>query len=377
MAEKRQTGDVVILGAGLHRYGIFPEESFTDFAVEAVRAALQDAGIDWQDIETGYCAYTNHEISGGHIIAQALGSSGIAITNVENASASGNSAFHEAYLSVASGLYDTAIAIGVDKLKSYRHSGAGNDKNDRLKAEPNTRAVEGFAAIARDHMAEYGTTIDQLAMVSVKNHFNGSLNPYAHYRKQVTIEEVHNARMIADPLTVLHCCPWDEGAAAVVVCSTEKARKYTAKKCPRVLASVSSGNLGGIPLADLTGLTAIKAYETAGIGAEDLGMVELHDAATIEEIIYYEALGLCPQGEGGRLVETGVTKLNGDVPVNTSGGLLAMGHPIGPTGLGQIAEVLRQMRGQAGERQISNEPKTALTQMIGVGGVCFIHLFGT
>jgi acetyl-CoA acetyltransferase len=368
--------DVVVLGAGLHRYGIYPEKPFVFMGVEACLRAFEDAELEWKDIEVGYCGSVNLRTPAGHVIAQALGSYGATMTNVENASASGSSAFREAYLAIASGMHDVAIAIGVDKLREYRQASPHDAKTGSVKAPVNTGPARSFAFRARDHMAEYGTTVDQLAMVSVKSHRNASFNPYAHYQKPVTLEEVHQSRMVVAPLTVLHCCPWDEGAAAVVLCAAEVAPRFTRKPCPRVLASVCTGLTGGDPLVDLTQVTAYKAYDIAGCGPEDLNLVECHDAFTIEEIIYYEALGLCPTGEGGRLMESGATEIGGRIPVNTSGGLISMGHPIGPTGLGQIAEILRQMRGQAGSRQIPDNPQIGLAHMVGAGGVCFIHILG-
>ena len=371
--------DVLVLGAGLHRYGIFPEESFISMGVEACQRALEDAEVQWQDVEVGYCGSLNLPPMSGHAIGFCLGTYGTTMTNVENASASGSSAFREAYLAIASGMHDVAIAIGVDKLKEYRRPSPRKNqdgKEDIAKAPSATAAVESFAFLARDHMARYGTTVDQLALVSVKSHHNASFNPYAHFQKAVTLEEVHRARMVAEPLTVLHCCPWDEGAAAVVLCAADIAARFTRKPCPRVLASVCTGSTGGDPLVDLTEVTAYKAYDMASCGPEGLDLVEVHDAVTIEEIIYYESLGLCPTGEGGRLIESGETEIGGRIAVNTSGGLISMGHPIGPTGLGQIAEILWQMRGQAGSRQVPDNPRRDLAHMVGAGGVCFIHILG-
>ena len=376
MGEKRPVREVVVLGAGLHRYGIFPEIPYVHLGIEACARALQDSGVQWSDIEVGYCAYANLPNAAGHIIAGMMGATGITMTNVENASASGCAAFREAYLAIASGAHDVAIAIGVDKLHSYRQTTSSTSKAPTTKAPINTGMMRGFAERARDHMARYGTTIDQMAMVSVKSHRNASFNPYAHFQTPVTLEEVHKARMVADPLTVLHCCPWDEGGAAVILCAAEIAPRFTSKPCPRVLASACTGFTGSDPLVDLTQVTAYKAYDLASVGPEDLNMVEVHDAATIEEILYYEALGLCRTGEGGRLIESGATEITGKIPVNSSGGLISMGHPIGPTGLGQIAEILWQMRGEAGGRQIIQSPRIGLAHMVGAGGVCFIHILG-
>ncbi len=368
--------DVVVLGAGLYRYGIYPDISYVQMGTEACQRALEDAGMQWGDIEVGYCASTNLPNAAGHIIAGFMGATGITMTNVENASASGSAAFREAYLAIASGAHDVAIAIGVDKLRSYRKEPSKDKKQAEVKAPINPGMMQGFAARAREHMAEFGTTIDQLAMVSVKSHRNASFNPYAHFQSTVTIEEVHKARMVADPLTVLHCCPWDEGGAAIILCAKEVAPHFAAKPCPRVLTSVCTGFTGTDPLVDLTQITAYKAYDKAGLGPEDLDLVEVRDAATIEEILYYEALGLCEKGQGGKMIESGATEITGKIPVNSSGGLISMGHPIGPTGLGQIAEILWQMRGQCGGRQISQSPRIGLAHMVGAGGVCFIHILG-
>ena len=182
--------------------------------------------------------------------------------------------------------------------------------------------------------------------------------------------------MVVDPLTVLHCCPMDDGAAAVIVCAKETAKKYTDKPCPTVVASVNKSTPeDGDFFITLTRLASREAYKKAGIGPEDLDLIELHDAFTIEEIIYLEALGLCETGQGGNLVEDGVTAMSGKHPINTSGGLISMGHPVGPTGIGQVAEILWQMRGECGNRQIPKPVNYALAQMVGAGGVCVIHLF--
>jgi acetyl-CoA acetyltransferase len=225
-------------------------------------------------------------------------------------------------------------------------------------------------------MKKYGTTIDQLAMISVKNHYNGSLNPYAQYQEEVTLQEVHNSPMMAKPLTLLHCCPTGDGAAAAILASEDVVNRLGIADPVWVNTSVSRSDTGtGTNSNDMTAITAREAYKRAGIGPNDLGLVELHDAFTIEEITTAEALGLCPEGQGGKLVEEGATEINGRIPINTSGGLLAMGHPMGPTGIGQIAEVYWQMRGEAGKRQIPNPPQHALTQMVGLGGTCIIHIF--
>lgn len=371
--------EVVVIGAGLHPYGIFNDKSVSSLGTEAIREALKDAGMSWEDIEVAYCGTVQPSMSAGHAVCQEMGLTGLAITNVENASASGSSAFREAYMAVASGAHDIALAFGIDKtiFRPSAQKDKENKNNKKQKSESSSAGpVQFFASIAQQHMKDYGTTVDQLAKVSVKSHFNGNLNPNAHFRNAVTLEEVHSARMVADPLTVMHCCPWDDGGAAVIVCAKDVAKRYTNKACPVVAASVLKSILADRdPLFTLTQVTANIAYEKAGFGPEDLDLIELHDAFTIEEIIYSEELGLCKQGEGGRLIEEGVTTLNGKHPINSSGGLISMGHPIGPTGVGQVAEILWQMRGECDKRQIPKPVNVAMAHMVGAGGVCAIHLF--
>ncbi len=376
--------EVVMAGAGLHRCGVFPDKNYMEMGVEAIRGALQDAGCEWADIDAVYCGTVRLGMSAGHNICLKMGTTGLAITNVENASASGSSAFREAYLSVAAGEHEVVLALGVDQLverpEQFLQEDADGSANEDRKLP-----IHKFADMAQYYMDTHGVTRDQLAQVSVKSHYNASLNPYAHFQKAVTLEQVHQARMVADPLTVLHCCPWDEGAAAVIVCSREAATQrfklsaQSSRPWPAIAASVlqstPSAEANVLFSADLTRLTAQRAYERAGYGSEDLQLVEMHDAFTIEELVYYEALGLAPKGEGARLIQEAQTEIHGRIPVNTSGGLISMGHPLGPTGLGHIAEILWQMRGQAGVRQIPRDVNVALAHMVGAGGVCIIHIF--
>lgn len=368
-----------MIGAGLHRYGVFPDRSYLDLGVTAIQGALQNAGCSWADIEAVYCGTVRLGMSAGHNICLRMGPTGLAITNVENASASGSSAFREAYLAIAAGEHDVVLALGVDKLVERPERFLQEDP-DGQEGGRSKLPVESFAEMARQYMTTYEVTRDQLAQISVKSHYNASLNPYAHFQKAVTLAEVHQARVVADPLTVLHCCPWDEGAAAVILCSREAATRYTEQPCPTIVTSVLQSTPSTEPdavlfPAHLTALTAHTAYERSGYGPEDLQLVELHDAFTIEELVYYEALGLVPEGEGARLLEDGSTALSGRVPVNASGGLISMGHPLGPTGLGHIAEILWQMRRAAGPRQVAHDVNIALAHMVGAGGVCIIHIF--
>jgi acetyl-CoA acetyltransferase len=369
-----------VIGVGLHAYGKWRDKKPKDLAQTAISGALASAGLEWKDMQSAWCGHTSLGMTAGARLFAPLGQTGLSITNVENASATGSYAFRGAYLEVASGEFDVALALGIDMIPRRDAPAAPPPKPEASEprdkqAKPPTGPMLKFAADARAHMEKYGTTIDQLAQVSVKQHANAALNPYAQYREQVTLAQVHAAREVVAPLTVLHCCPFGDGAAAAVLVSEEVVHRLGIKNPVWVASSVSRSTDARAPeLTDLTRETAQLAYERAAIGPTDLGLIELHDAATIEEIQYAESLGLCAEGEGGRLVESGATARDGRIPINSSGGLLGMGHPFGPTGLGQIAEIYWQLRGEAGERQIPALPKVGLAHMVGLGGTCVIHV---
>jgi acetyl-CoA acetyltransferase len=376
---------VAVIGVGLHPYGKWNDKKPKELAQTAINGALQNAGLVWKDVQSAFVGHISLGMTAGARLLEPLGQTGLSITNVENASASGSYAFRGAYFDVASGEFEIALALGVDMLPR-RDASAKPAKPSELKpaesppsavkpARPASGPMLKFAQDAQAHMKKYGTTLDQLAQVSVKQHFNAARNPYAHYQEQVTLEQVHSARMVAEPLTVLHCCPMGDGAAAAILVSEDIVKRLGIKQPVWVSASVSQSVRAETPeLTALTASTAREAYKRAGIGPQDLGLVELHDAATIEEIMYVESLGLCEEGQGGKLVESGATAINGKIPVNTSGGLLAMGHPFGPTGIGQIAEIFWQLRGEAGKRQIPTPPKIGLAHMIGLGGTCIVQV---
>ncbi|HVW28138.1 MAG TPA: thiolase family protein [Polyangiaceae bacterium] len=380
---------VAVIGVGLHPYGKWPDKEPKELARTAISAALASAGVAWKDVESAWCGHTGLGMTAGARLFAPLGRTGLSITNVENASATGSYAFRGAYTDVATGEFDVALALGIDMITKRsdpskgakpeaKPDAAGNGKteSDRKSARPPTAPMLKFAQDARAHMQKYGTTIDQIAQVSVKQHYNGARNPNAQYRREVTLAEVHAAREVVAPLTVLHCCPFGDGAAAAVVASEDVVRRLGVRDPVWIAASVSRSTEESEPeLTELTARTAREAYRRSGIGPDELGVVELHDAATIEEIQYAESLGLCPEGRGGALVEEGATAITGRIPINPSGGLLAMGHPFGPTGLGQIAEIFWQLRGEAGQRQIPARPRTGLAHMVGLGGTCIVHVF--
>ena len=376
---------VAVIGVGLHAYGKFPDKKPKDLAQVAIDGALTSAGLQWKDVGSAFVGHIGLGMTAGARLLAPIGQTGLSITNVENASASGSYALRGAYRDVASGEFEIAMALGVDMLPrkdptavSKPAPAVDKPKDGQDKPKPPrspTAPMLKFAEDAKAHMRKYGTTLDQLAQVSVKQHYNGARNPYAQYQEEVTLEQVHNARVVADPLTVLHCCPFGDGAAAAIVASEDVVRRLGIKHPIWITASVSQSVRAETPeLTDLTANTAREAYKRAGISASDVELVELHDAATIEEILYAESLGLCAEGQGGKLVEEGATAITGRIPINTSGGLLAMGHPFGPTGIGQIAEIYWQMRGEASKRQIPKPPATALAHMIGMGGTCIVHV---
>lgn len=369
---------VAVVGVGMARFGQHPQRSVADLGAEAVLSALADAGLSWQDVQAAWCGAVGLGMTAGTRVLAELGLTGAPITTVDNASASGSTAFREASLSVACGLYDVALAVGIGKMTAGGGAGAPAERRDilQMQAMGFLPPAGVFAMRTRRRMHDYGTTIVPYARVSVKNHRHGALNPFAQFQKEVTLEEVLQSRLVCDPLTVLHCCPVGDGAAAAVVASLPRARRLGARPLVLVAASAFRSEVyssDGHPGPSITELTARQAYEEAGAGPEDIDLVQVHDAFTVEEIDYYESLGFCRGGEGERLVEEGATTIGGRIPFNTDGGLLARGHPIGPTGLAQVWETVVQLRGRAGPRQVEGA-RAGLCQMIGAGGVCVIHI---
>ena len=375
--------EVAIIGAGLVPFGKYPEKTLADIAWPAVKQAIQDAGIEKKEIEAAYCGTALGGMMAGQRILKKVGLTGLPIINIENACSSSSTAFREAWIAVAAGVYDSALVIGVEKLTKFGGGTLPLEKEDWEVAHGLVMPAL-YAMRARRYMHEYGLTEDQLAMVSVKARKHGGLNPDAQFRDPVTIEQVKQARPVADPMTLFHCCPSGDGAAAVVICSAEKARQHTANPV-RVLGSeINSGKymtgFRDMTSPEITVRGAEQLYEEAGIGPEDVDLAEVHDAFAIAELLYYEALGFCARGDAAKLLEDGETSLGGRIPVNPSGGLLAKGHPIGATGVAQIVEIVRQLRGQCGDRQVEGA-KVGLTHCTGGGisgfdhGVCSIHLF--
>lgn len=352
------SGEVHIAGIGSTAFGRQPDVSLLELAAEAGRRALVDAGIKPADVGIGFFANALAgklfgDLTIGQNVFAALGMSRLPIANVENACTSGSTAFYLACLAVRAGEVDCAMVIGAEKM-CVPQLGLLSSGDSELDTLLGLVTPASFAMRARRHMAEFGTTVEQLAQVSVKNRSHGVLNALAQFRSEVSLGEVLASPMIADPLTRFQSCPIADGASALIVCSESMARRLGARITVRA-ATLSTGNYDNPQdmvrwRTDREGVE--KAYEIAGVGPADLDVIECHDAFTIAEILHYEALGLCPVGEGGRLVAEGVTALGGSKPVNVSGGLLARGHPVGATGVEQIVELTRQLRGSAGARQV-------------------------
>ncbi len=395
---------VAVIGAGMTRFGKHIDRSMKDLAREAIEGALRSAGVDKEAVEAAAVGnavaglITGQECIRGQVVLREMGIGGIPVINTENACASASTAFHLAWLYVASGMYDVVLAVGMEKLfhadkkRTFQAIGSGIDVETaeefarQMSGEQSAGAGESrsvfmdyYANLARQHMARYGTTREQFARIAAKNHTNGSLNPHAQFQTPRTMADVLATPMIADPLTRMMCSPIGDGAAAVLVTSAEKARQLTAKPVFVRASALGSSQRHSEGEAGIVTKVARKAYDMAGIGPQDVQVIEVHDATAPAELLVYEELGLCGVGEGGKLVDDGVTALGGRFPVNPSGGLLAKGHPVGATGVAQIAEIFWQLRGEAGKRQVPGA-RVGLTEngggvIDGENAAAAIHIF--
>jgi acetyl-CoA acetyltransferase len=375
--------DVVVIGAGLVPFRKYPEKTVADIAWPAVKQAIEDSGLGKKDIEAAYCGTALGGMMAGQRILKTLGITGLPIINIENACSSSSTAFREAYIAVGAGVYDAVLVMGVEKLTKFGGGTLPLEKED-WEVSHGLVMPAVYAMRAKRYMHEYGLTEDQLAEVAVKARKHGKLNPDAQFREETTIEAVKQSRPVADPLRLFHCCPSGDGAAAVVICSAEKARQVTSTPIRVAGSEINSGKymtgFRDMTSPEITVRGAKQLYEESGIGPEDVDLAEVHDAFAIAELLYYEALGFCGRGEAAKLLEEGATSIGGRIPVNPSGGLLSKGHPIGATGVAQIVEIVRQLRGQCGARQVEGA-KVGLTHCTGGGvsgfdhGVCSIHLF--
>lgn len=383
--------EVAIIGVGNTVFGELWEKSFRDIAVEAGLKAIENAGISGEEIEALYGGNMSagrfvEQEHVGALIADYAGLAGLHIPAVraEAACASGALALHLAVLSVASGWYDLVIAAGVEKMTDVE-----SDIADDLLASSVDREWEAicgatlpslFAQMARAHIDKYHTTSEQMAKVAVKNHSNAVHNPYAQFRRGISVEAVLGSPLVADPLRMLDCSSIADGAAAVVLCAAEKAKEYTdspiyVKASAQAGDTISLHNRRDITTMDATVFASKKAYQMASLEPSQIDLAEVHDSYTIAEIIAIEDLGFFNKGEGGVATEEGQTEIGGRLSINPSGGLKACGHPLGATGIRQAVEITEQLRGEAGKRQVPNA-EVGLTHNIGgTGGTAIVHIF--
>jgi len=382
-------GQVIVAGVGMTRFGKYSDRGMRSLAEEAVHDALGDAAISTKDVEVVFFSnaaaglITGQEMIRGQVALRKTGLLGIPLFNVENACASASSAFHLAYMSIVSGMYDIALAVGAekmtseDKTRAFRATAAAVDLEELREIKSRLGSGEAaapgagpskslfmdiYAAATREYMKISGATAETFADVAVKSHAFAALNPKAQYRDPVTREQVLNSREISPPLTLLMCSPIGDGAAAAVLMSEKMARQRAIQQPVRIRASVVLSGRDREPgEPDVLDRAVKRAYEVSGIGPADLDVIEVHDAAAPAELIACEELGLCGRGEGPALLASGATQLGGRHVVNPSGGLLSKGHPVGATGIAQIYEIVDQLRGRAGARQ-SNGARVGLTE---------------
>jgi len=373
----RKLRDVVVAGVGLTRFGSYdgekgrPYKDFYELGSEAIRQALGDAGISWPDIQAAFCGSVYCGTASGHQTIARIGLTGIPIVNVENACSSGSSAFRLAYQSVGAELYDVAIAVGFEKMPRGFIKSTSWPEWQRMmgfNVQPADYALETVR-----YMEECGVTIEDFSMVTVKNRKNGALNPLARFQTPVTMEEVLSSRMIAKPLRLLHACPLADGGAAVILCSREqlKSKNRVATVAASVLTSGTHGHAkgGGSVLVHTPSnveISAQQAWEESGYGPGDMDVVQAYDTMASSELWDLEKMGFCGKGEAPRLLREGAFDISGTLPVNTDGGLMSRGHPLGATALAQIIEIYKQIRGEAGPRQVPGA-MIGLAHVMGAG----------
>lgn len=351
---------VFIAGAGMVRFGKYDASvTFEKLATGAATTALKDSGVSRKDIEAVYVGHVFGGPVAGQRVSTELGLAGLPVSNHENYCASGATALREAWTAIKAGLYDIVLVIGAEKMTDRVKGGVTPDPND-LDAIQGYVMTAGHAMSARRYMHDYGATRDQIAAVAVKNHAHSQHNPFAQYQHAVSLEEVLNARKIADPLGLLDCSPISDGAAAAIVCSDRgmvrlgiNGVRPEVKAIGLVSGTLRSGHYE-VNEEDISRRAGLQAYELASIDPSDIDLVEMHDCFTIAEIVRMEGLGLVPKGEGAAWTAAGKTSIGGELPVNPSGGLLSRGHPVGATGMAQVCELYWQLTAQAGSRQVQD-----------------------
>ncbi len=379
--------DVAVIGVGMTKWGELWEKSLRTIFVETALLALDDAGVDRIDsmyvgsMSSGLFVGQEHIAS---LLADYLGQAPVPSARVETACAAGGLALKLGFMEVASGMSDVVLVSGIEKMtdvNGYEATYALGTAADQEYEGYHGITFPGlYALIARAHMEKYGTTREQLALVAVKNHLNGSKNPLAQYPFKITVDSVLNSVMVADPLRILDCSPITDGAAAVILCPIETARKMNKPVVKIIGSGHATDSIALSSRKDITWLEATyqagkRAYAMADKKPKDIDILEVHDCFTIAEICVIEALGIVEKGKGGEAAEDEITYLEGKIPVNTSGGLKAKGHPVGATGVAQVIEIVKQLRGEAGKRQVK-DPRIGMAQnMGGSGGSTVVHIF--
>lgn len=381
---------VAVIGIGKTAFGAFPDRDLRSLAVEAIRHAMDDATVSPPEIQAFYLGnFAGPSFSGQNHLAPYIGTAagfeGIPCTRLEDACASSGSAFFHAWQGVAAGIYDVVAVAGVEKMTSQSTprvteilAGAG-DMSGEGRAGATFPAL--FAMIAQRHMYQYGTTREHLAAVAVKNHANGAKNPLAHMRKVITLEQALAGKPVSDPLTVYDCSLISDGAAAVILVPLDQVKRYTSRFARVLGVAQTSDHVALDSKKDITEFPAVrsageKAYQISGLGPRDIDFAELHDCFTIAEIVASEDLGFVEKGQGGPFAGAGCSAIRGPKPINTSGGLKSKGHPVGATGVGQICDVVMQLRGDAGERQVAKHRIGLAQNLGGSGATCVVTILG-
>jgi acetyl-CoA acetyltransferase len=374
--------EVYVVGTDMIKFGRFPDRTVPDLGAEAALMALDDAGLAIDDMQALFCGNLG-QASGmvGQRVLREIGQTGIPVVNTANACATGATAFREGYMAIKAGVYDVVLCVGVEQMGKGLLGGAGGGDGIPTEGLLGSGTMPSvFAHVGMEHARKYGTTFEQFAKVSVKNHHHSTLNPKAMYQVETPLQEVMGAEMISYPNTKLMCSVNVDGSAAAVICSEAYAKKKGLMgRAVRVRASAMTSdpytprNLVMPDFNAVTRMAAKAAYEQAGLGPEDVNLVELHDCFATAEIVHYENLGLCGEGEAGRMIDEGTTALGGRVPVNVSGGLLSKGHPLGATGIANIYEITTHLRGEAGARQVEGA-RIGMTHVVGMGSACAIHV---
>ena len=376
--------DVCVIGVGMTKFERC-ERDFTDLCHEAIREALAMARVEPADFEQAFAGYVNGMSCQGQRALYTMGLGGIPVYNVHSYCSTGSSALHLAYQSIASGMNECVLAFGFEKMEKgpldSQLTGLKENYDEEAKKRPPV-AARMFGDGGRQHMERYGTTKEQFAKVSVKNHRHSVNNPRSQYRDACSLEEVLASRLVYDPLTLLQCCPTSDGAGAAILCSAEYAAKHGHARPVKIIGQAmttdlmsdfAEGAMGMIGVG-MTQRAAAKVYELAGVGPEDVDVIELHDCFSTNELITYEGLQLCKPGEGGKLIDDDAVTYGGKWVVNPSGGLLSKGHPLGATGLAQCAELVWQLHGKAEKRQVDGA-RVALQHNVGLGGACVVTMY--